>query len=492
LLAIDVIVPGSRPRTWQRVLVERLTDAGYDVAVHLQVDALPWPWLMAETLALERHVLRRDPRALAAIIDKIPAVARQRPTELVVDLTGRAQHAPTPTIRLAFDKSYADAAAVIALANGRLPNIEAVLDGQVVGFAAPMVDTRASVAMAVEDVLARAITLALAVAAKFEDGLLAGGRPAPEPSLLPASGLRFAASYAVSALPRLAREVLRRARFRQAHWRVGYRFIDGPGVAETGEVGTGWFVLPDTGERFYADPFPFNWQGQHFIFVEDYSHATQKARLSVVAFDVDGNPGEHYPVIEEDWHLSYPQVFERDGTIWMLPEASNSGKLTLYRATAFPNDWVAEAVLIENCELSDATLLDHGGRLWLFGTDRDGHGSTSDTLVVFHAPHLTGPWTPHRANPILIDRRMARPGGAIVCLGERIVLPMQDGTLGYGGDLGLVEIQTLNEDTVQLLPPRPVSPGRNWPYPRVHTLNRAGRLEVIDGIAAVRQRSRGK
>jgi hypothetical protein len=474
------------------VLVERLAGAGHDVAVLPHTDALPWPPGIAAALLLERHVLRRDPRALAAIVGKVPAVARRRPTDLVFDLTGRAQHAPTPTIRLAFDKSYADAAAVIALANGRLPNIEAVLDGQVVGFAAPMVDTRASVAMAVEDVLARAITLALAVAAKFEDGLLAGGRPAPEPSLLPASGLRFAASYAVSALPRLAREVLRRAWFRQAHWRVGYRFIDGPGVAETGEVGTGWFVLPDTGERFYADPFPFNWQGRHFIFVEDYSHATQKARLSVVAFDVDGNTGEPYPVIEEDWHLSYPQVFERDGTIWMLPEASNSGKLTLYRATAFPKDWVAEAVLIENCELSDATLLDHDGRLWLFATDRDGHGSTSDTLVVFHAPHLTGPWTPHRANPILIDRRMARPGGAIVFLGERIVLPMQDGTLGYGGDLGLVEIQTLNEDTVQLLPPRPVSPGRDWPYPRVHTLNRAGRLEVIDGIAAVRQRSRGK
>jgi hypothetical protein len=283
--------------------------------------------------------------------------------------------------------------------------------------------------------------------------------------------------------------VLRRARYRQAHWRVGYRFIDGPGVVEMGEVGTGWSILPDTTERFYADPFPFDWQGQHFIFVEDYSHATRKAKISVVAFDADGNPGEPRPVIEEDWHLSYPQVFERDGTIWMLPEASSSGKLTLYRATAFPNDWVAEAVLINERELSDATLLDHDGRLWLFATERDGHGSTSDTLVVFHAPELTGPWQPHRANPILIDRRMARPGGAFIHLGGRIVLPVQDGTLGYGGNLGLAEIQALDEGTVQFLPPRPVLSRGDWPYPRVHTLNRAGRLEVVDGIAAVRKRS---
>ncbi len=99
-------------------------------------------------------------------------------------------------------------------------------------------------------------------------------------------------------------------------------------------------------------------------------------------------------MLEEPHHLSYPQVFERDGAIWMLPEASASGRLTLYRASAFPDRWIAETVLVEG-EISDATLLEHGGLLWLFATDRDGYGSTSDTLVVFCAPALAGPWKPH-------------------------------------------------------------------------------------------------
>jgi hypothetical protein len=298
----------------------------------------------------------------------------------------------------------------------------------------------------------------------------------------------FLRAYASSALPRLGREALRRARYRHAHWRIGYRFTDTPGVAETGELGLGWRQVPDDGGHFYADPFPFQWQGRHFIFVEDYPHATGKALISVVEVDQAGAPSRPMPVLEERFHLSYPQLFERDGAIWMLPEASASDRLTLYRAERFPDRWTPEAVLLDGRAVSDATLLEHDGRLWLFATEREGHGSTSDTLAVFHAPTLKGPWTPHRMNPILIDRRRARPGGAFIRTGGRILLPVQDGTETYGGGLGLSELLQLDYTCVRLSDPVPVGAKGDWPYPQIHTLNRAGRLEVIDGIAAVRKR----
>jgi hypothetical protein len=249
--------------------------------------------------------------------------------------------------------------------------------------------------------------------------------------------------------------------------------------------------VPDDGGHFYADPFPFEWQGRHFIFVEDYPHAAGKAVISVMEVGETGATPTPRQVLEEPYHLSYPQVFERDGAIWMLPEASAGNRLTLYRAERFPDRWAREAILLDGMAISDATLLEEGGRLWLFATDRDGHGSTSDTLAVFHAPSLKGPWTPHRMNPILIDRRKARPGGAFQRIGGRIVLPVQDGTKGYGGGLGLSELLQLDEDGVRLSDPVPVRPEGDWPYPQIHTLNRAGRLEVIDGIAAVRRNRTG-
>ncbi|WP_421916849.1 glucosamine inositolphosphorylceramide transferase family protein [Mesorhizobium sp.] len=494
MLSIDVIVPQSNPRHWQNVAIERLKAEGHDVAVLHQPGSESWPTAANAAFAFEQRLFRRRRPNLGAPLREIQARHASRPAALRLDLAGNAALSDVPTVGFLFDGSPSDLAAAKAVAAARLPVIEAVLDGKtVVGRARPMVDKRESAALGTEDVLARAITLVVSVARAFAEGRLSRGERMPEASGPDqAKAKQFANAYLGAALPRLGREVIRRARYRHAHWRVGYRFTDAPGVAETGRLGTGWSVLPDPGDHFYADPFPFEWQGGSYLFVEDYPHATGKAVISVVAFDADGVPSRPRVALEEPHHLSYPQVFERDGVIWMLPEASASGKLTLYRASDFPDGWAAETVLVEG-EISDATLLEHGGLLWLFATDRDGYGSTSDMLVVFSAPALAGPWKPHPTNPILIDHRMARPGGAFVrAQNGRVFLPVQDGTLGYGGGLGLSELFELDQRTVKLSAPRPIDTEGDWPYPKIHTLNRSGRLEVIDGIAAVLKRSGNK
>lgn len=477
---LDLIVP-ARPRRWQVRTLERLRAAGHEVG--LVVEDLPQPWsrLTDLALALERALLRRPP-SLADRVPGLPATATP-PADIVIDLTGRA--APPPRFTLAFGGAPTAAGALATLGRGGLPDLTLLRDGIAIRHAAPMVDVPASATAALDDVLARAITLvtAWAESPNATRGAPAAASPPEKPAgpILPALLGR--------AWPRLLREVYRRARYRPAHWRVGYRFIDGPGVAETGALaGAPWSVLPDDGTHFYADPFAIELDGRHFLFVEDYPHATGKAVISVVEFDGEGRPSTPQMVLEEAHHLSYPQVLARDGGIFMLPEASASRMLTLYRATRFPHTWEPYAVLVADREISDATLLERDGRHWLFATDRDGAGSTSDTLVVYSAPRLEGPWTPHRRNPILIDRARARPGGAIVDIDGRAMLPVQDGTLGYGGGLGLSEITRLDDDGVELAPPVPVAPGGNWPYPRIHTLNRAGRLEVIDGIAEVPRR----
>lgn len=481
-LSIDVIVPRDRPRRWQEIVIYRLTAEGYDLAILHDPAARPWPASANALLALERAAFRRKEAGLAAPLTAIAQSLCPRSPDLRLDLAGNAAASDVPTIALRFDGARFDLTGATAIAAGRLPLLEAILDGRTaVGRALPMIDRREAAALGVEDMLARAVTLFIASVRAFAEGRL----PRLGEALPDGGGRGFAGAYLTRALPRLSREALRRACFRQAHWRVGYRFHDGPGVAQQGRLGTGWQILPDAGDRFYADPFPFYWRGRPYLFVEDYVHSVGKAVISVVPFDADRRAQAPRVVLEERYHLSYPQVFERDGAIWMLPEASASGRLTLYRAVDFPDRWLAEAVLIEG-EISDATLLEHGGRLWLFATSRDGFGSTSDTLAIFTASSLAGPWRPHDANPILIDRRRARPGGAFVRdAAGNLLLPVQDGTLCYGGGLGLSALLALDDNTVQLAEPCPVLADGDWPYPRIHTLNRSGPLEVIDGIAAV-------
>ena len=483
-LPIDVIVPRDRPRRWQALVIRRLQAEGHDVAVLHDPAARPWPATAAGLLGLERTLLRK-PDGLAEALERIPEEPRRRTPALRLDLAGNAARGDGPTVALRFNGAVGDFSAAAMVAAGGLVDLQAVLDGEtVVGEALPMIDRREATSLGIDDVFARAATLLVATVRAFAEGRLADvGKAVAEGG---ESG--FTGAYLTRALPRLGREALRRARFRYAHWKVGYRFHAGPGVAETGRLGTGWRVLPEAAGRFYADPFAFHREGQAFVFVEDFDYAAGKAVISVVPFNADGVPQAARIVLEEPYHLSYPQVFERDGAIWMLPEASACGKLVLYRAENFPDRWRAEAVLLEG-EISDATLLDHGGHLWLFATHRDGFGSTSDTLVVFSAAALTGPWRPHALNPILIDRRRARPGGAFIRTGPGgLCLPVQDGTLGYGGGLGLSDLLALDDGTVRLAAPRPILAEGDWPFPRIHTLNRSGPLEVIDGIAAVPRR----
>jgi hypothetical protein len=497
LPVIEILISKAGARLWQKILIERLRAAGHEVGVRHTPKGDGWPLTMRTAVAFERRLFRRAGPSLAnpAEVAEAPVVT---PAALRIDLAGTAPQDAAPTLRLAFDGSFSDAAVFVATAEGRLPDIEAVLDGRIVARAAPMVDKRESAVLGADDVLARAITLGVSVVGRMADDAQKAAPTSIHSRFPQEEGNRgegrkhrhppFLRSYAFSALPRIGREALRRIRYRHAHWRVGYRFTDGPGVAETGELGTGWRQVPDDGCHFDADPFPFEWQGRHFIFVEDYPHATGKALISVVEVDGTAVPSAPKPVLEEPFHLSDPQVFERDGAIWMLPEASASNRLTLYRAERFPDRWVPEAVLLEGMAISDATLLEYGGLLWLFATDCDGYGSTSDMLVVFHAPVLKGPWTAHRQNPILIDRRRARPGGGFQRIGGRIFLPVQDGTQGYGGGLGLSGLLELDTGRVRLSDPVPVGPKGDWPYPRIHTLNRTGCLEVVDGIAIVRKK----
>jgi hypothetical protein len=475
-MRIDIVVPDPA-RRWHSLVVERLAAEGH-VPSTAPVSDVNWPITMRAALEMERRVTHRGNLSRSVHISAAPP---QEP-ELTIDLTGTAK-AATPTLRIAFDGSFDDATVPTALAAGHLVDVDVVLDGRSFESAAPMVDNRTFTVAAVDDIFARAVTVLVKAVRRF-----ASGDRATMPLVTrPKSGL-FPLNYVTSALPRITREVLRRQTYRFAHWRVGYRLNDGPGVADIGELGTGWSVLPDDGSHFYADPFPFEEGGRHYVFVEDYSHATRKAVISVTAIGADGVAGPVEPVLEEPHHLSYPQVFAHDGAIFMLPEASASGKLTLYRAERFPHQWVPVANLLDG-GVSDATLLAHGGSFWLFATDRDGGiGSTSDTLVVFHAASLIGPWIAHDRNPILIDRRRARPGGAAIAANGKMLLPIQDGSSGYGSGLGLSEIVRLDVDDVVLGEPRPILGRGDFPYPQVHTLNRLGRLEVIDGIAAVRKR----
>jgi hypothetical protein len=474
------MVDALKARAWHDELFERLTAIGYRIAVQQVAPAGRRAGSLELILKLEQS---RAPRSLAQQVPPLTAAPARSNPDLTIDLTGCSAHGHAPVLTVDFDGQRELAAGLAAmLADGVRSRLTARLNGVAVAEALPMLGDRVWLSRAASELLAGAVTLIEMCVIRFAAGRLLP-LAAPTPPALQRDGRDLIWRYLPHLVAGLGRRALGRLTTgRPFYWRTAHRLIEGPGVVETGGIGGQPFTeLADDGQRFYADPFVFEWQDRLYLFVEEYPYALGHGIISVAECRPDGSMEVPRAVLEEPHHLSYPQVFAHDGEVYMIPESSAGNELVLYRAEHFPHAWVREAVLVQGKKLNDMTLLVRDDRFWLFGTEQRGEGSASDTMVVYAAKALAGPWSPHPMNPIMVDRRAARPGGAFITTSDgRTLLPVQDGTEVYGGGLGLAELLVLSEDDVQFGPVRPVAPGAAWARNGIHTLSRSGRLEAVD------------
>jgi hypothetical protein len=475
---VTMIVDPRSARVAHGEIARRLSEAGVQVSVAYgrQPDDLP------SSIELLLRLERMATRTSGSLGEKHNIDARgcsAASPDLTLDFSGTALPAGH-TLRVLYDGVAGERALMGALLAGRMPSVELqdAASGAIVSRGFPGTEDASTIHAALEAVLGGLITLTLNTVRGWGTC-----NEAPVP-VAQSPGVRELVLFEARSL---AHAVLRRLYHlccHAPHWRVCWRFIDGADLWDSGTLaGTSWQVLPDPGTHLYADPFPFMHQGRLHVFVEDLDHRTNKGVISVVPFGDTGPSGPARIVLEERSHLSYPFVFERDGQIWMIPESSANATVSLYRAERFPDRWVKETDLLTGITASDATIVEHAGRLWMFATTRDGAGSFSDTLSIFHAAHLRGPWKAHDANPILLDQSCARPAGAFVRRHGKLWRPVQDCRAGYGTGIGLAEVVRLDLDGYAQKLHSVIRPGPGWPGRRLHTLNRAGAFECIDGAA---------
>ena len=104
-------------------------------------------------------------------------------------------------------------------------------------------------------------------------------------------------------------------------------------------------------------------------------------------------------------------------------------------------------------------------------------------------PSPERPVDPAPMNPVRIDRRAARPGAHSFTSTGALCCPSRTAPSDMAAGSGFRNSGTGPRRRSGLSAPSPSPRTGDWPYPQIHTLNRAGRLEVIDGIAAVRKHS---
>ena len=276
---------------------------------------------------------------------------------------------------------------------------------------------------------------------------------------------------------RVAQRAAERA-FTVGEWSIAYRF-----AAEEPWSGSldGFHRLAPPKGWFWADPFPIEREGRHYIFFEELPLGAPRAHISVVEVDRDGHASTPVKVLERDYHLSYPFLVEEGGELYMIPETAHNRTVEVYKCVDFPTQWRLERVLLEDVYCADATLHREDGRWWMFANSAAVGEEINDELHLFTSDTLLGDWKPHRRNPVKSDVRSSRPAGRLFRSAEGLFRPGQICTPIYGSGIALHRVTKLTTDAYSEEEERRIVPESDSIL-GIHTINRAGDLSVTDAF----------
>lgn len=283
-------------------------------------------------------------------------------------------------------------------------------------------------------------------------------------------------------VPRLSRMVTKYAagKVRSAvssdQWALAYRFRTGP--HDTNNTLYRFKNLIPPKDRFWADPFAIQVADRYYVFIEEYLNVTAKGHISVMELDKNGVVSGPKTVLNRDYHLSYPFVFEWENNYYMVPETAANKTIELYRCTSFPFGWELEKVLMTDLRAKDATLAEIDGKWWMFVSIAE--HSIPDELYLFSAETPLGPWIPHRRNPVKSDVRGSRPAGALFNWNDDLYRPAQNSSGRYGYAISINRVTQLDDERFSEEQVSEILPNWNKNLLGTHTISIAGDLTVVD------------
>jgi hypothetical protein len=257
---------------------------------------------------------------------------------------------------------------------------------------------------------------------------------------------------------------------RRAVWSIGLyagssplalRPLPGNPVLTAADVG-------DVPATFVADPFALRRGGVWHLFFEVLDRRTGRGAIGWATSAGACGWRYHSIVLSEPFHLSYPCVFTSGGEVYMTPESCEAGAVRLYRAVEFPQRWELVGELVAG-RLVDPSPFRAAGRWWMFACSTP---ETHDTLRLYMAEALAGPWREHPASPVVRgDASRARPAGRPVHDGAGWLRFAQDCTSAYGRRVRALRITRIDADGYaespcagELLAPG----GAAWNAQRIH------------------------
>lgn len=199
--------------------------------------------------------------------------------------------------------------------------------------------------------------------------------------------------------------------------------------------------VTDIQADFVADPFMIEEDSVWYMFFEVMNSETQHGDVGL-AISEDGFKWTYSQIVlDESFHLSYPNVFRSGSDIYMMPETEEAHSIRLYKAMKFPYEWEFIGTLMDG-NFDDPSPFFFEDAWWIFA---ETNPRGNDTLCLYYADELTGPWVEHPACPIIHgDASIARPGGGVLVLPDVILRYAQDDEPTYGNQVRAFRILDLS------------------------------------------------
>lgn len=237
-------------------------------------------------------------------------------------------------------------------------------------------------------------------------------------------------------------------------------------------------IIPDS-SLFQADPFIVLKDNTNYVFYEELKFEEWHGYLRAAELDIENNQLINDQIILDlDFHLSFPNVFEEDGTFYMIPESGDSRSVDLFECTSFPYKWHKKRTLIDNIQAVDTTPLKQDGHWYLFTSEIVDGASCDDELSIYKSDDLlNSPFEKLYDNPIMTDVLNARMAGHFIQKDNEIYRVSQNCGKRYGHQVNInrvIQIENgYQEELVDTIKPSKGALG-------FHTYNQAGDVIIGD------------
>ena len=264
--------------------------------------------------------------------------------------------------------------------------------------------------------------------------------------------------------------------FVEEYWNIAYRNYTEDDSVVNAPAKTKFNILKATKRFWYADPFLFEKDGKTYLFVEMFDNMTEIGVIGCSEY-IDGKFTEPEVVLQEDFHLSYPYVFEKDGKVFMMPETHAENCIQLYEAVVFPKKWKKLSVAVADVDAVD-TVIENG---FFIGSVVCPEKDMSIDLCVYDKDGKEMPYSPvytHR-----LDKR-----GAGMCFTHKNarLRPAQSCENGvYGEKIIFYKINQCDSDGYSEEKFSEITPGNievdGLENPNgIHTYARTDKIEIVD------------